>query len=343
MCQTGSIRPPSSSVTRATTGPAACPSGVAWTGFESLPGSCSTAAIDATAYQAGTDRSPVVSQYHGPGPAITSRPPWSTACHGPSRSGARCTTYPIAPSTSSQRSVTCPAPGSASTCAGGGNAPTSTVEASLRRPTRCSQSRRASPTRGELLLADQRRDRSERRRDVRPLAIVRELVRDRQHDHPLVEREVVARHLPRLHVDGVVEPTGPVRLRERRAQLLEVRKRGVAGEPQREERCVRRDDALPPRLLRLRRPTVVEPVIGDGPLLVGRVAAAELVPGVHPERVDAVLAVAAGGVVRGREAPEAVLRLLQPVLDLRPDVQRVVDAPALRRPLLLRDEQRHHQ
>src|SRR5215217_1270253 len=178
MCHTGSIRPAPSSVTRATTGPAACPSGVACTGCDSSPGSCSTAAIDATAYQAGTARSPVVSQYHGPGPAITSLPPWSTGCHGPSCAGARWTTYPIASSTGSQRSVTWPAPGSASTRAGGGGASTSIVEASLRRPMRCSQSRRAPPlpTRGELLLRDQRLDRRERLLDVRALAVVLQLV-----------------------------------------------------------------------------------------------------------------------------------------------------------------------
>ena len=65
--------------------------GVASTGSDRSPGSDSTAASDDTAYQAGRPRAPVVSQYHGPGTASTSRPPWSIGSHGPSGESARWT------------------------------------------------------------------------------------------------------------------------------------------------------------------------------------------------------------------------------------------------------------
>ena len=86
------------------------------------------------------------------------------------------------------------------------------------------------------------------------------------------------------------------------------------------------------------RPAALEAVVDEGPLLVGRVAVR-----LEPHRVDAILAVAAVGVVRRREAPVAVAGLLLAVEDLALDVERVVDAPAHRRPLLLGHEQRHHQ
>jgi len=75
-----------------------------------------------------------------------------------------------------------------------------------------------------------------------------------------------------------------------------------------------------------------------GAFLVGGVAV-----GLHPDRVDAVLAVAAVRVARRGEAPVAVVGLGHAVLDLRPDRQRVVDAPTARPPLRLRHEQVDHQ
>ncbi len=86
------------------------------------------------------------------------------------------------------------------------------------------------------------------------------------------------------------------------------------------------------------RTAVAEPGVVVGLLLVGEVAV-----GVQPEGVDAVLAVAGERVARGREAPVAVARLDQAVLTLGPDVQRVVDAPAARRPARLRDEHVGHE
>ena len=87
-----------------------------------------------------------------------------------------------------------------------------------------------------------------------------------------------------------------------------------------------------------RGPAVAEADVEVGLLLVGEVAL-----GVQPERVDAVLAVAAGGVARRREAPVAVAGVLEAVLALGAHVQRVVDAPAARGPLLLRHEDGRHE
>ena len=110
-------------------------------------------------------------------------------------------------------------------------------------------------------------------------------------------------------------------------------------EHHREERRVRRDDAVAVGRVRVgRRPAVAEADVEVGLLLVGEVAV-----GVQPERVDAVLAVAPGGVARGREAPVAVLGVLEAVLTLGTHVQRVVDAPAARRPHLLGHEHGRHQ
>ena len=79
-------------------------------------------------------------------------------------------------------------------------------------------------------------------------------------------------------------------------------------------------------------------LVDGGALLVGGVAGA-----VEAELVDAVLAVAAGGVAGRREAPVAVVGLVHPVLDLAPHEERVVAAPRPRAPRLLGHEQRHHQ
>ncbi len=64
---------------------------------------------------------------------------------------------------------------------------------------------------------------------------------------------------------------------------------------------------------------------------------------VRADGVDPVGPVAALRRVGRREAPVAVTRLGQPVVDLRADPERVVDAPAPRRPALLGHEQRRHQ
>ena len=106
-----------------------------------------------------------------------------------------------------------------------------------------------------------------------------------------------------------------------------------------EERGVRRDDPVTVGRVRVgRRPAVAEADVAVGLLLVGEVAL-----GVQPERVHAVLAVATGGVARGREPPVAVLGVLEAVLTLGTHVQRVVDAPAARRPHLLGHEHGRHQ
>ena len=81
-----------------------------------------------------------------------------------------------------------------------------------------------------------------------------------------------------------------------------------------------------------------EAVVDERLVVVGRVAVR-----VHPDRVDAVLRVAALRDIRGREAPVAVARLDHPVVDLRPHRERVVRAPAAGSPVLLGHEQRGHQ
>src|SRR6266498_2057346 len=81
-----------------------------------------------------------------------------------------------------------------------------------------------------------------------------------------------------------------------------------------------------------------EAVVHERVVLVGRIAIR-----VHADRVDAIGGIAALGDVGGREAPVAILRLVQPVVDLCPHRERVVDPPASRRPALLRHEQRRHQ
>ena len=89
MCQRRFSRPaPAPGSTRAVTGPASAPAGVAATACESGPGPVSAPATEATAYQRSTPASPVVSAYAGPGCASTSREWWSSGVHGPSGPGA---------------------------------------------------------------------------------------------------------------------------------------------------------------------------------------------------------------------------------------------------------------
>ena len=167
---------------------------------------------------------------------------------------------------------------------------------------------------GELLHPDHRPDGGlDLPREVRLEAVAGELVGDRGHDHALVEREVVARDLAGDDVDRVVEAARAVGV-EVAAQLRQVRERLAALEVEREEGRVRRDDAAAVAGRRRRAgPAALEAVVDERPLLVGRVAVR-----LEPDRVDAVLAVAAVRVVRRREAPVAVAGLLLAVVDLRP-------------------------
>ena len=90
MCQTGSSRPAGREASTCNeSGSAGSVDGVAFTGAERSPDCASSDASDETAYHAARPRSPVVSQYHGPGTASTSRPPWSTGSQGPSGESAR--------------------------------------------------------------------------------------------------------------------------------------------------------------------------------------------------------------------------------------------------------------
>src|SRR3954471_5476872 len=118
--------------------------------------------------------------------------------HGPSGAAALWTRDPIAPGTGRHRTVTWPAPSSAVRSAGAGRArePAAAVPA-VRRPARSSQSLRALlSASGELLHADQRTDGAlDLAREVRLERVSGEVVGDGRHDHPLVEREVVARDL----------------------------------------------------------------------------------------------------------------------------------------------------
>ena len=102
-----------------------------------------------------------------------------------------------------------------------------------------------------------------------------------------------------------------------RASVGEVRQHRVGRPAQREERRVRRHDAVRVRRrrrvgLRVAARAAGEAVVDERVVLVGRVAV-----GVHADRVDAVDAVAALGDVRRREAPVAVAGLDEPVVDLR--------------------------
>ena len=107
---------------------------------------------------------------------------------------------------------------------------------------------------------------------------------------------------------------------------------------------MRRHDAVRVRGRRrvgLRRPAARAAgvaAVDERVVVVGRAAVR-----VHPDRVDAVRLVAALGDVRRREAPRAVARRAQPVVDLRVDRQRVVLAPGAGSPVLLGHEQRRHQ
>ena len=131
-----------------------------------------------------------------------------------------------------------------------------------------------------------------------------------------------------VDVDGVVEAAPAVGV-EVLAQVGQVVPAPPRARIQRQERGVRRDDALPVVGRRRRAAPAtgsrLEAVVDQRPLLVGGIAVR-----LEADRVDAILAVAAGGVVGRREAPVAVLGFLQAVLDLRPNIQRVIDAPARR-------------
>ena len=69
----------------------------------------------------------------------------------------------------------------------------------------------------------------------------------------------------------------------------------------------------------------------------------EVTETVGPQGLHAVNLVSPLRTGGGRETPVAVADLLQSVGDLRPDIERVIDPPALRGPDILGDEQRHHQ
>src|SRR5665648_155294 len=83
---------------------------------------------------------------------------------------------------------------------------------------------------------------------------------------------------------------------------------------------------------------VVPARVDGGALLVRGVAV-----GLHPDLVDAVLAVATGRVAGRGEAPVAVPGLVHAVLDLRSHDERVVHTPAAGSPFRLRHEQVNHQ
>ncbi len=123
------------------TGPAACPSGVACTGSDSSPGPCSTAATEPTAYHCAdrpfagrvavaTGRAPRGRRGRRGRRAPTARP---ARRHGGRGTRSRPRPAPSGASPGRRR----PRPGRAP---GGGGASASAVEASLRRPIRSSQS-----------------------------------------------------------------------------------------------------------------------------------------------------------------------------------------------------------
>jgi hypothetical protein len=157
---------------------------------------------------------------------------------------------------------------------------------------------------------------------------------------PLVERQVRGRGVAAVDVDGVGEAPLAEDARHR-LQLLQVRDRLLGPVAQREERGVRRDDAVgargriglggPPGAAR-------EAAIDERAVLVRRIAAQ-----VHPERVDAARVVSALGHGRRREAPRAVAGGHEPVVDLGVDRRWVVLAPRARAPDLGHEQRRHQR
>src|SRR4051794_38380972 len=159
------------------------------------------------------------------------------------------------------------------------------------------------------------------------------------HDHALVEAEVALGDLTALDGDRVVEAARAVGV-EVAAQLRQV---GQGGRPlvgQREERRVRRDHPVAEGRLRLRHPlgAALVATVDAGALLVRGVAV-----GVEADLVYAVPPVATGRVAARGEAPVAVAGLVQAVLHLRLDGQRVVDPEGRLPPLRLGHEQVGHQ
>ena len=162
--------------------------------------------------------------------------------------------------------------------------------------------------------------------------VVRQGIADRGHDDALVERQVVAGRDARLDVDRVAETPLVVHV-EVGLQVGEVvhhaRRAPSAGRGTPRAASPRRSctptaaDRASARAAR----AILRSRGRQGLLLVRLVAVR-----IHPDGVDAVLGVAAFGDVRGREAPVAVFRLDEAVMDLRGDRQRVVDRPAARAP-----------
>ena len=156
-----------------------------------------------------------------------------------------------------------------------------------------------------------------------PHRVSSQFIGDRRHDHALVDGQDARRYSSRSDIHRILKSQRSVNRREFLGKGAEIGEGLVRGVPQSEERCVRGDNAVDHSArMRCRGGT------GSRIEFVAKVTLAKASQGLHS--INLVSALRAGG---GGETPEADAGLLQPVFDLRPGIEPVIEPPTSRRPV----------